>query len=173
MKRHIHIALASSLLFTTLVATTATNNASAKENTTVETAATSKVVYNGFHFGDYGNLVRTKAKAKKWVLLEENYLGLFYQKKLYGHTAVIFMELKSNALQGVVISFNDSSKLTTWKKVQTYQKEMYRKLNKEFKYKKSTTKKQDGKIVTRWNLNNRIVQLIVGHNDARIVFSKK
>lgn len=177
MKKWATILLASSLMFSTVASTTLTNDASAKENTTVETAAVKKeATYKNIYFGDNLSVFKKKAKAKKWVFLEDGYRGkyysMYYSGKVYGHPASIIVEFENSSLIGMGFSFNYQSKLTTWNKVQSFNKKIKNKINKDLNYKKSTTSKQDDNIVNQWNFKKSIVIQTTGYNTAGILYSK-
>ncbi|WP_010291192.1 hypothetical protein [Kurthia massiliensis] len=176
MKKWATILLASSLMFSTVASTTLTNDANAKESTTVETAAVKEATYKNIYFGDDKSTFKKKAKAKKWVFLEDSYRGdyhgLHYRGKVYGRSAFILVEFKYGLLTGMAVNFEKESKLTTWNKVQSFRNEVYRKINKDLKYKKSTTSKKDGNIVTQWKFKKKTVIQTTGYNNAGILYSK-
>jgi len=70
------------------------------------------------------------------------------------------------------VPFNYQSKLTTWNKVQSFNKKIKNKINKDLKYKKSTTSKQDDNIVNQWKFKKKTVIQTTGYNSAGILYSK-
>lgn len=176
MKKWTTILLASSLMFSTVASTTLKNDANAKESTTVETAAVKEATYKNIYLGDSINTFKKKAKAKKWEFLQDRYRGEYYSVhytgKVYGHPATILVEFENGSLIGVGISFTYESKLNTWNKVQSFRKKIKNKINKDLKYKKSTTSKKDGNIVTQWKFKKKTVIQTTGYNSAGILYSK-
>lgn len=86
MKIWTNVLLASSLLFTTLGATTITNEVSAKENVKATTsAAAKKAIYQGFKGGESRATIKKIAKKKGWKLKDEQEFNITYSKvNLYG-----------------------------------------------------------------------------------------
>lgn len=137
--------LASSLLFTTAIATAAPAHA---QTTTVETAATKVYTYKGFKANDSIAQVKKVAKKKGWKLVEASKSGdtLTYKATVYNYaTAVTF-------------NFNTGKKVSDSK---------LRGLDLELSHKKgpkknTTNKKHHQYIVNKIKKDFNIKSLIVG-----------
>lgn len=169
MKKWASVLLASSLVFSTIGATTVTNDVSAKESTKVETAATGKLAVSGFYFGESKSTVKKKAKAKGWKLIDENGGSLVYKRKVYGHQAHVYFTFELNRLKDVMIMFKDTNGINSWNQIQKYHNDIRRKLKKDLKQSGSVYESYN-RLMTMWYLKSRQVTLFVQPKEAVILY---
>lgn len=144
MKKWTSALLASSLVFSTIGATTVTNDANAKESTKVETAAAAKKsLYQGFKGGESKAKVKKIAKKKGWKLKSEDKYTLIYSNvNFYGQKkgTTEFVFLNSDELNNIrnynPLNYKGKPNKTTDKYLKNKQDKLISKVKKDIGNKK-------------------------------------
>lgn len=148
MEKWTSILLVSSLLFSIAGTITSTNEVSAKNNTTVETAATAKkTIFLGVTGGESIKEIKKIAKINKWkidndlsIASKEGYANLAYKKvKIFGYYSTLYFTFTDNKLKGVQYWIEHEENIEQ-SEVKAYHDVLYKKIKKDLGNKKGKTK---------------------------------